>query len=90
VDRGEVSVEGEVKTLFENDSPAIQQVGLIGDETARTKFTVFRKSRQPTVREGERVRFRAAKVSWYRGRWSVSLTSTSQVVFPDRGRWWDA
>ncbi|MEF8822141.1 MAG: DNA-binding protein [Halovenus sp.] len=89
VDRTEVSIEGEVKTLFET-SGAVQQAGLIGDDTARTKFTVFKKSRQPTVREGERVRFRAAKVSWYRGRWSVTLTSTSRIVFPDRGRWWDA
>jgi hypothetical protein len=89
VDREEVSIEGEVKTLFET-SGSIQQAGLIGDETAKTKFTVFRKSDQPTMCEGERVRFRAAKVSWYRGRWSVALTSTSRVVFPDRGRWWDA
>ncbi|WP_435067610.1 DNA-binding protein [Haloplanus sp. C73] len=89
VDREEVSIEGEVKTLFET-SGSVQQAGLIGDDTAKTKFTVWKKSRQPTVREGERVRFRAAKVSWYRGQWSVALTSTSQVVFPDRGRWWDA
>jgi hypothetical protein len=67
VDREEVSIEGEVKTLFE-PSGAIQQVGLIGDETARTKFTVWKRSRLPTVREGERVRFRAAKVNWHRGR----------------------
>jgi hypothetical protein len=89
VDRGEVSIEGKIKTLFETEG-AIQQAGLIGDDTAKTKFTVFKRSAQPTVREGERVRFRAAQVSWYRGRWSVTLTSTSRVVFPDRGRWWDA
>ncbi|MFB6201632.1 MAG: DNA-binding protein [Halorhabdus sp.] len=89
VDRGEVSIEGEVQTLFETNG-SVQQAGLIGDDTARTKFTVFKKSQLPTVREGERVRFRAAKVSWYRGRWSVTLTSTSRIVFPDRGRWWDA
>ncbi|WP_049935208.1 hypothetical protein [Haloplanus natans] len=88
VDRGEVSIEGEVQTLFETNG-SVQQAGLIGDDTARTKFTVFKKSQLPTVREGERVRFRAAKVSWYRGRWSVTLTSTSRIVFPDRGRWWE-
>jgi len=90
VDRGEVSIEGEVQTLFENDSPVIQQVGLIGDETAKIKFTSWVRSEQPMVREGERVRFRAVAKNWYRGRCSVALTSTSRIVFPDRGRWWDA
>jgi hypothetical protein len=90
VNRGEVSIEGEVKTLFESEGAAIQQAGLIGDDTAKTKFTIFRKSDQPTVQEGDRVRFRAAKVSWHRGRWSVTLTSTSRVVFLDRDtRWWE-
>lgn len=54
--------------------------GLIGDETTKTKFTVFRKLRQPTVVEGDKVRFRVAMVSWYHGRWSVTLKSTSKIV----------
>lgn len=87
VGREEVSIDGEIKTLFET-SGSIQQAGLIGDDTAKTKFTIWNKSDCPMVREGERVRFRAAKVNWYRGRWSVALTSTSRVVFPDREPWW--
>ncbi|WP_251329464.1 DNA-binding protein [Haloplanus pelagicus] len=90
VDRGEVSIEGKIKTLFESQHPKISQVGLIGDETAKIKFTSWRRSEQPTVREGERVRFRAAAKNWYRGRCSVALTSTSRIEFPNRGRWWDA
>lgn len=90
VKRGEVSIEGEVKTLFESQHPKISQVGLIGDATGKIKFTSWRRSEQPTVREGERVRFRGVAKNWYRGRCSVALTSTSRVVFPDRGRWWDA
>ncbi len=90
VKRGEVSIEGEIKVLWDASDPAIQQVGLIGDETAKIKFTSWVRSEQPMVREGERVRFRAVARNWYRGRCSVALTSTSRVVFPDRGRWWDA
>ena len=90
VKRGEVSIEGEIKVLWDASDPAIQQVGLIGDETAKIKFTSWVRSEQPMVREGERVRFRAVAKNWYRGRCSVALTSTSRVVFPDRGRWWDA
>ncbi|ELY49118.1 OB-fold tRNA/helicase-type nucleic acid binding-protein [Natronorubrum bangense JCM 10635] len=43
--RGEVSVEGRVIELWEPSSPSMQQVGLIEDETGRTKFTIWTKSR---------------------------------------------
>jgi len=89
VDRGEVTVEGRIIQLWEPSSPAIQQVGLIEDESGRTKFTSWVKSRQPMVDEGERVRFRAAAKNWYEGRCSIALTGWSEVHFPERGRWWE-
>ena len=87
--RGEVSVEGRVIELWEPSSPSIQQVGLLEDETGRTKFTIWTKSRQTKVREGELVRFRAAAKNWYNGRCSIALTHWSEIVFPERGRWWE-
>ncbi|WP_254810791.1 DNA-binding protein [Natronosalvus amylolyticus] len=87
--RGEVSVEGRVIELWEPSSPAIQQVGLLEDETGRTKFTIWAKSNQTMVREGERVRFRAAAKNWYNGRCSIALTHWSEIIFPERGRWWE-
>jgi hypothetical protein len=90
VDTPEVSVEGEIVELWEPSSHAIQQVGLIADETSKIKFTVWKKSRQTTVREGQRVRFRAAKKNWYQGRCSIALTSHSRFVFPNRDGWWKA
>lgn len=87
--RGEVSVEGHVVELWEPSSTNIQQVGLIEDETGRTKFTIWSKSRQTMVREGERVRFRAAAKNWYSGRCSLALTRWSEIVFPERGQWWE-
>lgn len=89
VDRGEVSIEGTIETLWDASSPAIQQVGLIADESSQTKFTVWMKSRQPVVREGERVRFRNAAKNWYEGRCSIALTGWSRVEFPERGEWWE-
>jgi len=89
VDRSEVTVEGRVTQLWDPSSPAIQQVGLIEDESGRTKFTSWVKSRQPMVDEGERVRFRAAAKNWYEGRCSIALTGWSEVHFPERGRWWE-
>ncbi|WP_312911738.1 DNA-binding protein [Natronosalvus caseinilyticus] len=87
--RGEVSVEGRVIELWEPSSSAIQQVGLLEDETGRTKFTIWAKSRQTMVREGERVRFRAAAKNWYNGRCSIALTRWSEIVFPERESWWE-
>jgi ssDNA-binding replication factor A large subunit len=89
VDTPEVSIEGEIVELWEPSSHAIQQVGLIADETSKIKFTVWKKSRQTKVREGQRVRFRAAKKNWYRGRCSIALTYHSRIVFPKRDPWWE-
>ncbi len=86
---GEVTVEGTVQTLWEPSSSAIQQVGLIEDESGQIKFTCWERSNQTMVREGQTVRFRAAAKNWYEGRCSIALTGWSDIHFPERGRWWD-
>ena len=89
VDRGTVTIEGRVKTLWENSSPAIQQVGLIADESGQTKVTIWKASDAPWIEEGERVRIHEAATNWYDGRISVAVTGWSSIHFPERGRWWD-
>ncbi|GAB7010829.1 DNA-binding protein [Halorubrum trueperi] len=86
---GEVAVEGEITELWSPSASNIQQVGLIEDESGRTKFTVWEKSRKTMVREGQTVRFRAVKKNWYQGRCSLAITGWSQIEFPERGRWWE-
>ena len=86
---GEVTVEGEVTELWTPSDNSIQQVGLIEDESGRTKFTIREKSQQTMVREGQTVRFRAAAKNWYDGRCSIALTGWSRIEFPERGRWWE-
>jgi hypothetical protein len=88
VNESEVNIEGIITQLWESDSPAIQQVGLIEDESGRTKFTSWARSEQPWMEEGERVRIQKAATSWYQGRISVALTGWSTVDFPERGEWW--
>ncbi|QLG61107.1 DNA-binding protein [Halorarum salinum] len=90
VRRREVSIEGHVTQLWDASSSAIQQVGLIEDATGRTKVTIWQKSDQPWIREGERVRIHGAARNWYEGRVSVAVTGWSTVHFPERGRWWEA
>jgi len=89
VNRKEVSIEGTVTVLWESDSPAIQQVGLIEDDSGKTKLTSWVASDQPWIEEGERVRIHGAAKNWYNGRVSVALTGWSTVHFPERGRWWE-
>ncbi|WP_336361561.1 DNA-binding protein [Haladaptatus sp. ZSTT2] len=89
VPRGEVTVEGRVERLWVPSHPAIMQVGLLEDDTGRIRFTVWKKSNQAMVKEGERVRFRAAEKNWYEGRCSIALTWWSNTEFPDRGAWWE-
>jgi ssDNA-binding replication factor A large subunit len=89
VNRKEVSIEGRVTQLWESDSPAIQQVGLIEDKSGKTKLTSWVASEQPWIEEGERVRIHGAAKNWYNGRVSVALTGWTTVHFPERGRWWE-
>jgi hypothetical protein len=88
VGRKWVDVEAEVAELWEPSSPSMQQVGLLEDETGRTKLTVWKRSNQPIIAEGQTVRIRDAAVSWYKGRPSLALTGRSMVTFPERDAWW--
>jgi hypothetical protein len=83
IPRQEVSIEGEVVTLWSSEHPAIEQVGLVEDDTGRVKFTSWRRSRPAIVREGDRVRMRAVAMNWYQGRVSVAVTGDSRIVFVD-------
>jgi ssDNA-binding replication factor A large subunit len=89
VNRKEVSIEGRVTKLWDPSSSAISQVGLIEDDSGKTKFTSWVASDQPWIEEGERVRIHGVAKNWYNGRVSVALTGWSTVMFPERGRWWE-
>lgn len=83
IPRKEVSIEGEVVTLWTSSHPAIEQVGLIEDDSGRVKFTSWTRSRPRIVKEGEQVRMRAVATNWYQGRVSVAVTGDSRIVFAD-------
>jgi len=89
VNRGEVSIEGLVAQLWDPSSPKIQNVGLIEDESGRTRLTIWKASDAPWIEEGDTVRIHGASVSWYEGRASLAVTGWSSIHFPERGRWWE-
>jgi len=84
----EVTIEGEIIELWNPGSGAIEQVGLIADETSKIKFTSWVRSDPRIVQEGDRVRMRSVKVNQYRGRRSVAVTGDSRIVFPERDARW--
>ncbi|ELZ94527.1 hypothetical protein [Haloferax volcanii] len=89
VNRKEVSIEGQVEVLWDSGSPAIAQVGLIADESGKTKVTIWEKSNAPWIEEGEQVRIHGAARNWYEGRVSLAVTGWTTIHFPERGRWWE-
>jgi len=89
INREEVSIKGRIVQLWKPASPAIAQVGLIEDQSGRTKFTVWNKSNSRMVQEGEEVCIHGAATRWYQGRVSVAVTGWSTVHTPERGRWWE-
>jgi hypothetical protein len=84
VDRQEVSIGGTIDQLWDPSHPRIAQVGLIADETGRTRFTAWRRSDPRIVEEGEHVRFRAVQKNWYRGRCSVAVVGRTRIEFPEQ------
>jgi len=86
INREEVSIRGRVVQLWEPASPAIAQVGLIEDESGRTKFTSFVRSNPKSVQEGEKVTILGASKNWYQGRVSIAVTGWSTMMFPERSR----
>jgi len=90
VNRREVNIEGRVEVLWDSDSPAIAQVGLIADDSGKTKVTIWEKSDAPWIEENEQVRIYKAARNWYEGRISLAVTGWSTIHFPERNRWWEA
>jgi hypothetical protein len=89
VNRKEVRIEGRVETLWVPSHPSIAQVGLIADDSGRTRVTVWKASNAPLMDEGEQVRIDGAARNWYEGRVSLAVTGWSSLTFPGRGRWWE-
>lgn len=86
VERQEVSISGTIDQLWDPSHPRIAQVGLIADDSGRTRFTSWRRSGPRIVQEGEQVRLRCVQKNWYQGRCSVAVTGWSRIEFPEQDR----
>jgi ssDNA-binding replication factor A large subunit len=79
-----VDVTAKVVDLWDADSDAVAQVGLLGDESGTIKFTKWSKSDLPTLEEGQVYNLRNVVTDEYQGRFSVKLNRTTVVEAVDR------
>ncbi len=78
-----VTVEVEVTELWDNDSDAISQVGLVHDNTDRIKFKAWSTSEVPLLTEGQAYRLESVATDEYQGRMEISLNSSTEIEMID-------
>lgn len=79
-----ITVEAKVIDLWEPQSDAIGQVGLLGDETGTVKFTKWSKSDLPTLDEDQVYRLSNVVTDEYQGQYSVKLNRTTTIETLDK------
>jgi replication factor A1 len=75
-----VTIRAKVVDLWEPQHESIHQVGLIGDESGRLKFTAWAKSSPPTLKEDTTYTFKDVVVEEYEGSYSVKINSRSEII----------
>jgi replication factor A1 len=79
-----IDLTAKVVDLWDANSDAVAQVGLLGDETGTIKFTKWAKSDLPSLTEGEVYHLTNLVTDEYQGQYSVKLNSTTTIEQLDR------
>lgn len=74
-----INLHAKVVELWESTSPAIDQVGLIGDETGTIKFVKWAKSNLPPLEEGKSYSLENMTTDEWEGRFSVKMNRTTRI-----------
>jgi len=74
-----IDATAKVVELWEPRSDSIAQVGLLGDESGRTKFVAFETSDLPELEEGAVYRLGNLVTDEYQGDFSVKLNRTTTI-----------
>jgi replication factor A1 len=78
-----IDATAKVVELWEPRSDSIAQVGLLGDESGRTKFVAFETSDLPELEEGAVYRLGNLVTDEYQGDFSVKLNRTTSIETVD-------
>jgi replication factor A1 len=74
-----INLRAKVVQLWESNSDAISQVGLIGDETGSMKFVKWAKADLPNLAEGKSYMLKNVVTDEFQGRFSIKLNRTSEI-----------
>lgn len=74
-----VDLKVKVTQLWESNSDAISQSGLIGDETGSIKFVKWAKADLPDLEESKSYQLKNVVTDEFQGRFSVKLNRTSKI-----------
>ena len=74
-----VDLRVKVAQLWETNSDAISQSGLVGDETGAIKFVKWAKAELPDLVDGKSYLLKNLVTDEFQGRFSVKLNRTSQI-----------
>jgi Single-stranded DNA-binding replication protein A (RPA), large (70 kD) subunit and related ssDNA-binding proteins len=82
IDQDEQWVDATVKVvdLWEARSDSVSQVGLVGDESGRTKFIAFETSDLPKLEEGTTYHLENLVTDEYEGDYSLKLNRTTEIT----------
>ena len=73
------SLKAKVVQLWESESDAISQVGLLADESGQIKFVAWKKSNLPLLEEGKSYLFKSAVIDSWNGKKQISLNSRTKI-----------
>jgi replication factor A1 len=74
-----ITLKAKVVQLWDKESEAISQVGLVGDSTGVIKFISWAKANLPSMEEGKVYLLKNIVVDEYQGKMSVKLNSSSSI-----------
>jgi len=74
-----INLHAKVVQLWDSTSPAIDQVGLVGDETGTIKFVKWTKSNLPALVEGKSYSLENMTTDEWEGRFSVKMNRTTRI-----------
>ena len=75
-----VNIRAKCVQLWEVTSPSMSQVGLLGDETGRTKFVSWMSADLHRIEEGKSYLFENIVTNEWQGKISVSFNKTSKII----------
>ncbi len=75
-----VSMKVKVLRLWDSRSDKVAQLGLIGDQSGNVRFTIWKKSYQPTLKVGRSYHIRNAVTDYFRGSYQIQATDKTTIL----------